>query len=105
MIPVLTLILLALAVTRVVRLVVDDAITEPARSWFANKFGTESMWTYLVHCTWCVAVWVSYPMCLLTWLIPEVMVPLVLLPLSVAQAAPMILAGSDWLSRRAQGGE
>jgi membrane protein required for beta-lactamase induction len=101
--PVVTLILLALAVTRLVRLIVDDAITQRFRLWFVNKYGDESMWTYLVHCTWCVSIWVAYPMSLLTWLVPEVMTPLVLLPLSVAQVAPMVLGASDWLSRRAQG--
>lgn len=99
------LLLLILAVARIVRLVVDDAITEPVRSWVVNKWGSESKLAYLVHCTWCVGIWVSYPMALLTWLVPEVVVPLLLLPLSVAQVAPMIISGSDWLARRAMGGD
>ena len=105
MIDVLTLILLILAVARIVRLVVDDAITEPFRRRVIRKHGDDSMKTYLVHCTWCVAIWVAFPLSLFTWLIPEIVAPLVLLPLSVAQVAPMILAASDWLARRAQGGD
>lgn len=104
-ISVLTLALLVLATARIVRLVVDDAVTLPIRLWFANKYGTESMWTYLVHCTWCVAVWVAYPLALLTWLIPEVVIPLVLLPLSVAQVAPMVLSVADRISGESQGGQ
>lgn len=53
------LLLVILAVARVVRFVVDDRLALELRAWTVNRFGAQSKIAYLVHCHWCVAIWVS----------------------------------------------
>lgn len=47
-----------LAVDRIVRLITEDAITEPARDWVDREW-PESKIPYLVHCRACVSVWAA----------------------------------------------
>lgn len=51
--------LLTLASARVTRLIVTDKITNPFRQSIVKKSGTEGWWTYLVHCPFCMSVWVT----------------------------------------------
>lgn len=44
---------------RVTRVVTTDQITEPPRLWLINRFGPDHMLVYLVHCQWCMSVWVG----------------------------------------------
>ncbi len=81
------LVLVILATARVVRFVCDDYLSKDFRLWvmdgpqskkdgslsragrlarkrfigrlFRGKFGEDSKISYLVHCRWCVAIWVS----------------------------------------------
>jgi len=53
--------LLTLAVARVTRLITADQILLPVRRWVVNKYGEDSWITLLVHCSWCVSVWVAFP--------------------------------------------
>lgn len=55
----LALLILALATARGTRLVVEDYITEPIRTFFIRRFGEESKLTYLIHCTYCASIWVG----------------------------------------------
>ena len=55
----LPLLVIALAVARGTRLVVEDVITEPFRRYFVRRFGEESMLAYLVHCRACCSTWVG----------------------------------------------
>lgn len=45
------------ATTRLTRLVVDDGIARPVREKVESVTGTDSSWTYLVNCPYCVSVW------------------------------------------------
>lgn len=53
--------LVALAVARGTLLVTSDRIMLSLRRWVVNKFGDESIWSYLVHCQRCVSIWVALP--------------------------------------------
>lgn len=48
----------ALAVYRLTRLVQEDTLTEPAREAVALVLG-ESRWSELLHCPWCLSVWLA----------------------------------------------
>lgn len=54
-------VLVALAVARFTLMVTSDRIMLSFRRWVVNKFGDESLWTYLVHCSRCVSIWVALP--------------------------------------------
>lgn len=56
----LGLLILALAVARGTRLIVEDVITEPIRRFFVNRFGEEHKLTYLVHCIFCTSIWIGF---------------------------------------------
>jgi hypothetical protein len=62
-----TLLILALASARLTRLVVDDAITLPARAWIVKRFGVESRISELAHCSWCAGVWCSTALVTFAW--------------------------------------
>jgi hypothetical protein len=53
--------LLTLAVARITRLIVSDEILLSFRRWVVNKYGEESKQALLVHCVWCVSIWVAFP--------------------------------------------
>lgn len=59
------LILVTLAVARLTRLVTRDAIMLPFRRFIINRTGEESALAYLVHCSWCTSIWVSFPAAIL----------------------------------------
>ncbi len=52
-------VLVALAVARATLLVTSDRIMLAARRWVVNKAGEESLWSYLVHCSRCVSLWIA----------------------------------------------
>ena len=56
-----TFLLFALAVARFTLMVTIDRIMLGLRRWVVNKAGEESLWTYLVHCSRCVSIWVALP--------------------------------------------
>lgn len=56
-----TFLLAALAVARATLLVTSDRIMLSFRRWVVNKYGDESLWTYLVHCSRCVSLWIALP--------------------------------------------
>lgn len=51
------LLLSLLAVARVTRILTIDKIMEPARMWVLQRNGREGMYTYGVHCPWCMSIW------------------------------------------------
>lgn len=55
----LGLLILGLACARGTRLIVEDVITEPIRRFFVNRLGADHKLTYLVHCVFCVSIWVG----------------------------------------------
>jgi hypothetical protein len=58
---IISLIVAALAVARVTRLLVEDRLTVSWRQWVVKRTGTESLATYLVHCPWCMSIWIAVP--------------------------------------------
>lgn len=49
-----------LVVHRIIRLIIDDKITEPLRNWIYDKFGQpHNTWTYLFTCPWCISIWAA----------------------------------------------
>ncbi|MEV5391953.1 hypothetical protein [Nocardia farcinica] len=52
-------VLYLLAVVRLTRLVVFDKIAEPVRALLLRRLRDGSPITYLVHCPWCVSVWLG----------------------------------------------
>lgn len=53
--------LITLAVARITRLVTLDRILLFLRRWVVNKYGEESLISYLVHCSWCSSIWIALP--------------------------------------------
>ncbi len=66
-------VLLLLAAARLTRLVTDDQITAPLRLAAARRDqrrrpdGTTGPLTYLLHCRWCLGLWISGPAACLAW--------------------------------------
>jgi len=54
-------VIVALAVTRVTRLIVADRIMLFLRRWVINTWGEDSSAAYLVHCRACASIWVAVP--------------------------------------------
>ena len=48
-----------LAVARITRLLVEDRLTVAWRQWVVKRFGADSLPSYLVHCPWCMSIWVG----------------------------------------------
>lgn len=57
----ISLVVAALAVARITRFLVEDFLTNGYRRWVVNKWGDESLMSYLVHCPWCTSMWVGIP--------------------------------------------
>jgi hypothetical protein len=64
--PVLLLVL-GLACARLTRLIIEDEITSPIRRWAVRRWGENGMIPYLLHCRWCVGMWVAAPLCAFCW--------------------------------------
>ena len=58
---IVSLVVAALAVTRITRLLVADKLMVGYRQWVVKRWGPESMISYLVHCPWCTSIWVALP--------------------------------------------
>lgn len=60
MTPFLLSVLVGLFLTvRVTRIVTTDQITEPPRLWLIDRLGPDNLLVYLVHCQWCMSIWVG----------------------------------------------
>lgn len=58
---VLSLVVGALAVARLTTLLTKDRLTIRYRRWVVNKWGPDSMPSYLAHCEWCTSMWLAMP--------------------------------------------
>lgn len=56
----LGLLVLCFAVARATRLITEDVIFEPFRRFFVNRYGEDHKLTILVHCPWCVSMWLGF---------------------------------------------
>lgn len=57
----ISLLLGLLAVARITRLIVEDRLLVGVRQWAVRKWGEDSKPAYLLHCPWCMSIWVSVP--------------------------------------------
>lgn len=65
-------VLCTLAVARVTRVIVYDKIAIGFRRWVVDRNGETGWWTNLVHCEYCVSIWLSIPGALYwMWMILE----------------------------------
>ncbi len=81
---IISLILAILTVARATRLVVTDRITVKWRRWVVNKWGEDSLPSYLAHCPWCMSLWIAIPVMPVAVLFPNkwVIAALAILPAS-----------------------
>jgi hypothetical protein len=87
------LVLVILATARVVRFVCFDYLSKDLRLWVLDKFGEQSKIAYLVHCQWCVAIWVSALMTPFAWFgTGHLWAQLPITALAVALVAPAVLS-------------
>jgi uncharacterized protein DUF1360 len=78
------LILGALTVARLTRLLVADRLTVGWRRWVVNRWGPDSLPSYLAHCPWCMSLWIAIPVMPVAVLFPNkwVIAALAILPAS-----------------------
>ena len=93
-------VLATLATARITRLITTDKISEPARRAAINLLGAKSMLVYLLHCPWCMSIWVApalaaaiwWPLDLATKLDLTSWLGYPILALAIAHAAALTLA-------------
>jgi hypothetical protein len=66
-----SLVVAALTVARLTRLLVSDKLTVGLRQWVVRKWGPDSRFSYLIHCPWCISIWVSIPLMPVAVLFPN----------------------------------
>jgi hypothetical protein len=64
------LIVLALAVYRICRLIIEDAVTERLREAVWSRFDSSRGIGYLITCYWCTGFWVASLLVLLFIIVP-----------------------------------
>jgi hypothetical protein len=64
------LIVLALAVYRICRLIIEDAVTERLRELVWSRFKPSHGIGYLITCYWCTGFWVASLLVLLFIIVP-----------------------------------
>jgi hypothetical protein len=64
------LIVLALAVYRICRLIIEDAVTERLREAVWSRFDASRGIGYLITCYWCTGFWVASLLVLLFIIVP-----------------------------------
>lgn len=55
----ISLALAALATARITRVITTDTVTAQLRTSVVQRLGAESKLAYLVHCDWCVSIYVG----------------------------------------------
>ncbi|MFD3426114.1 hypothetical protein [Nocardia fluminea] len=59
MTTVLALALYVLTAARLTRIITTDRVGLPLRKWALDKWGADSMLSFLAHCPWCVGWYVA----------------------------------------------
>lgn len=86
--------ILALAVYRLTRLVVEDEILDKVRNLVWKRYGALTGIGYLITCYWCTSFWVSSLVVVLYIIVP-VPVTAVALILALSAITGLITAWSD----------
>lgn len=92
---VLALIVGVLAVARITRLLTEDRLTIGYRRWVVKRTGEDSMLSYLVHCPWCMSLWVALPVMPLVALLPPLWTIVPLAPLAASLVTGLLLDGKE----------
>jgi hypothetical protein len=59
------------ATARLTRLISADKVSKPIRAWVVNRWGSGSWLGYLLHCRWCVSMYVApLAAAAVIWLVP-----------------------------------
>jgi hypothetical protein len=96
MLAIWAFVLLTPAAAWATRFVTTDRLTLPIRRFLVRKYGTEFWLTYLVHCRYCTATWVTAPAAVGWAFIPGA--PAYLAPavwLAMAYLVPVMLKVSE----------
>lgn len=65
---ILTTVILAGATARLTRLITEDTITAPLRTWVMRKAGGPDTMAYTwIKCPWCVGLWIAFAVTLTAW--------------------------------------
>jgi hypothetical protein len=87
------LVVLGLGTFRIARLVVEDDITLPVRSWLFDRFPSDWLIS-LLSCVWCAGFWVSVGVAACWWLFP-VVTWWVLLPFGLSAVAGLLAEATE----------
>jgi hypothetical protein len=88
------LIVLALAVYRLCRLIIEDAVTEPLREAVWRRYKPDGGIGYLITCYWCTGFWTS-SLVVLAYIIVPVPTMVAALVLALSAVAGIIAARVD----------
>lgn len=89
----ISLVVAALAVARITRFLVEDFLTNGYRRWVVNKWGDESLMSYLVHCPWCTSMWVGIPIMPVAVIWPNVWIVSVLSIPAASMVSGLLVKG------------
>lgn len=92
-------IILALAVARMVVLMVSDKITEPIRNAVIKRFGEDGWITFGWHCMWCQGIWWSALLLIPTYLTADIPATIANLWLGLLTFLAVAFAGSALADR------
>lgn len=90
---VISLVLGALAVTRVTRLLVEDRLMLRYRNWMRTRWGEASLGAYFADCPWCTSIWVGALIMPPSTILPNLSVPYVWVLAILAIPASSLVAG------------
>jgi hypothetical protein len=68
---IISLVVAVLAVARITRLLIEDRLTVSYRQFIVKRTGPNSLLTYLVHCPWCMSIWIAVPVMPVAALFPN----------------------------------
>lgn len=88
------LVILALAVYRLCRLVIEDAVTEKARELIWKRFDASHGVGYLITCYWCTGFWVS-SLVVTSYIIVPILTMAISLVLALSAFAGLVAAWMD----------
>jgi Protein of unknown function (DUF1360) len=92
---ILSLVVAALAVTRLTRLLVEDRITVKFRQRVLKRWGEESLPSYFIHCPWCMSIWVAALIMPVAAIWPNQWVIAILAIPAASLVAGLVLAGKE----------
>lgn len=60
-----------LATARITRFITVDKLAQPMRGWVVRKLGPDSQLVYLLHCPWCMSIWVAAAVTIPAWFLAD----------------------------------